>query len=73
MKQNIIMIELRKAKSNSADICRLTKNQERKGRLRKKIDSNFNFLQAAKCTWGSKKKKECSSYYRTIFTPNKIT
>ena len=46
IKQNIIMVVLRKAKFCSVDICRLMKNQSYKKRLRRKIDSNFNFFNA---------------------------
>ena len=44
VKRNIIMAVLRKANFHSVDICRLMKNQSCKKRLRRKTDSNFNFL-----------------------------
>ena len=44
VKRNIIMAVLRKANFHSVDIRRLMKNQSCKKRLRRKTDSNFNFL-----------------------------
>ena len=48
IKQSIIMAVLRKANSDSVDICRLMKNQYCKRRSRRNSDLDF-FFQAAKC------------------------
>ena len=57
VKQNIIKAELRKAKFQSINICRLLKNKKCNRRSMRKTDSNFDFFQAVKCSWSVKKKE----------------
>ena len=61
------MAVLRKPNFHSVDICIVMKKQSCKKRSRRKTDSNFNFFYAAKLLMRFKK-KECSAYYRILFT-----
>ena len=75
IKENIIMAVLRRANFHSVDICRLMKNKSCEKRSRRKSDSNFKTLIYSKlpsCTQGFKK-KECSAYYRILFSLKNIT
>ena len=65
------MAELRKANFHEVDICRLIKNQSCKKRSRKLIQTLIS-SKLPSCSLGFKK-KECSAYYRILFTLNNIT
>ena len=71
IKQNIIMVELIKVNFYSVDICRLIKNQSCKKRSRKLIQTLiFSKLQSCSSIF---KRRECSAYYRILFTLRNIT
>ena len=63
------MAVLRIASFHSCETCKLMKIQQFKRRSRRKTDSNFDFLETAKCKRGFKK-KECSARHGTLFTPD---
>ena len=69
IEQNIIMVELRKANFHSVDIADWWKINYVK-RI-SKTDSNFIFSKLQSCSLIFKK-KECSVYYRILFTLNRF-
>ena len=66
IKQSIIMTVLRKANSDSVEICRLMKNQYCERRSRRKSDLDF----FSNC---QVPKNECVAYYKTLFTGKRTT